>query len=111
MSSCSTRRVIGYWLKQNSIRPGIRSFHSSTLRPLKHSKDVDISKLDIDRTSRLQGTVAAHDQHVVFATGDREWPSKIDLMAEYVDGVRDPNVQLMLRTKQRFRGVDGLAKV
>ena len=62
--------------------------------------DDEISKLDIDRESPLKGTVAAHQRHIVFATGDRPWPSKIDFMAK--ENGNDYVVDLLQRTKARF---------
>lgn len=48
--------------------------------------------LDIDRTSPLLNTMAAHSAHVVVCTGKDDWPSRIDdspgAAGDFVRGVR-----------------------
>jgi len=36
------------------------------------------SGLDIDRTKDLNGTMAAHDAHLMISTGQSDWTSKIE---------------------------------
>jgi hypothetical protein len=40
------------------------------------------SGLKIDRETRLNGSIAAYDEHIVVSTGKSDWASKIELDSE-----------------------------